>query len=629
MTSLLGWNNKTKGEVRPLPKRLTGGARRALCALALAAIGFGGPSARAQGAAALLSDYSQGPELFPRFYRAYLSQQIPEPDLQNSSTISQMIREGKIDLSIHQLLAATLENNLDLAAARYENSMTATDILRAKSGQAPRGTNNIRVPSGLFAGAIGAGLGGSGGGGGGGGGGGITGNARQVSIGPRGSFDPSLRLSFSVDANTSPLNSIRVSGVPTVTTHTANLQISYSQAFTTGTSFSLSFTNQRQSSTQQSLLFNPVFTPRFNFSINQQLLNGFGFAVTRRFLQVAENNREVARDLFRQQAVQVLVQAQNLYWDLAAARENVRAAEQALSVAQRLYGDNKKRAEIGTLAPLDVVSAEAEVAARQRDLVVAQTDLAMKELQLKNVLSKELDATLGDATLATTDALPEPQESDIPKLGEAVDTALRNRPELPQAESAIRNQEIAVQFTKNRLLPSLNIFGLLADAGRASGVSSAWSQVGRMDFPEYAVGISLAIPILNRGAQADDLRARLELRQAETTLQRTRNQIQVEVRNAIIGLMQAKAQAEAARKAVDLAQQTLGAEGKKLQAGVSTPYAVIQVQRDLINAEFAEIQARVNYAKARVEMDRSTGTTLEKNNITLDEALQGRLLNPS
>ncbi|MBI1956275.1 MAG: TolC family protein, partial [Acidobacteria bacterium] len=575
--------------------------------------------------------YSQGPELFPRFYRAYLSQRLPEPDLQNSSTIPLMIREGKLNLSLHQLLAATLENNLDLAAARYENSMTATDILRAKSGQAPRGTNNIRVPSGLFAGAIGAGLGGGGGAGGagGGGGGGITGNARQVTIGPRGSFDPSLRLSFSVGTNTSPLNSIRVSGVPTVTTHTANLQISYSQAFTSGTSFSLSFTNQRQSSTQQSLLFNPVFTPRFNFSINQQLLNGFGFAVTRRFLQVAENNRKVARDLFRQQAVQVLVQAQNLYWDLAAARESVRAAEQALAVAQRLYGDNQKRAAIGTLAPLDVVSAEAEVAARQRDRVVAQTDLAMKELQLKNVLSKELDAALGDATLATTDALPEPQESDIPKLDEAVETALQNRPELPQAESAIRNQEIAVRFTKNRLLPTLSVFGLLADAGRANTVSSAWSQVGRLDFPEYAVGISLAIPILNRGAQADDLRARLELRQAETTLQRTRNQIQVEVRNAIIGLMQAKAQVAAARKAREKTQQTLGAEEKKLQAGVSTPYNLIQVQRDLINAEFAEIQARVNYAKARVEMDRATGVALEKNNISLDEALQGRLPNPS
>ncbi|MBI4460696.1 MAG: TolC family protein, partial [Acidobacteria bacterium] len=578
---------------------------------------------------------------------AYQSQHIPEPDLQNSPAISQMIRDGRISLSLRQLLALTLQNNLDLAAARYENSMTTTDILRAKSGQAPRGTDNIRVPSGLFAGALGAGLGGGGGGGGAGGGGSsITGSARQVSIGPRGSYDPSLRLSFSVDTNSSPLNSIRVAGVPTVTSHFTNLQVAYSQAFATATSFSLTFNTQRQSSTQQSLLFNPLFATRFNFSVHQQLLNGFGFAVTRRFLHVAENNRAVARDLFHQQAVQILTEAQNLYWDLVAAREDVRATEQALTVAQRLYEDNKKRAALGALAPLDVTAAEAEVAARRRDLVVAQTNSAMQELQLKHLMSKELDAALGDAAVTTADTLPEPQQRDIPALEDAVATALRNRPEIARAEAAIRNQEIAVQFTKNRLLPSLSVFGLLIGAGRAGslqlpadraaglaltsgGLGNAWSQTGRLDLPEYAVGISLTIPLLNRGAQADDLRARLELRQGETSLQRTRNQIQLEVRNAIISLMQAKAAVEAAQKAAQAAQQTARAEERKLEAGVSTPYAVIQMQRDLLNAQFLEIQARVAYAKARVELDRSLGTTLERNNVSLDEALQGRLSNPS
>jgi len=383
--------------------------------------------------------------------------------------------------------------------------------------------------------------------------------------------------------------------------------------------------SERESSTQQSLLFNPGFASRLNFSVNQQLLNGFGFAVTRRFLKVAENNRKTAREVFRQQAVLAVRNAQNLYWDLAAARERVRAAEQALAVAQRLYEDNRKQAEIGTLAPLDVVGAEAEVAARRRDLIAAQTDQQFKEVQLKNVMSKEMDLALGAAPLETTDPLPEPQDSDVPPFEEALATAMKNRPELARAEGGILNQEVVTQFTKKQLQPSLSIFGQLASASRAAVLSAALGQVRRFDFPEYSFGFALTIPIANRSAQADDLRARLELRQAETALQRTRNQIRLEVQNAIVALLQARAQIAAASKATDRSKQTLDAEEKKLQAGVSTPYNVIRVQRDLQTAQFAEVEARVTYAKARVALEQAMGVTLEKNHIALDDVIQGQL----
>ena len=445
-----------------------------------------------------------------------------------------------------------------------------------------------------------------------------------VSIGPRGSYDPSLNLNFSVDTETSPLNTLRVSGIAAPTSHSTSLQFFYAQAFASGTSFSLSLSSERESSTQRSLLFNPGFTSRLNFSVNQQLLNGFGFAVTRRFLKVAENNRKTAREVFRQQAVLAVSNAQNLYWDLAAARERVRAAEQALAVAQRLYEDNRKQAEIGTLAPLDVVGAEAEVAARRRDLIAAQTDQQFKEVQLKNVMSKEMDLALGAAPLETTDPLPEPQDSDVPPFEEALATAMKNRPELARAEGVILNQEVVTQFTKKQLQPSLSIFGQLASASRAAVLSAALGQVRRFDFPEYSFGFALTIPIANRSAQADDLRARLELRQAETALQRTRNQVRLEVQNAIVALLQARAQVAAASKATDRSKQTLDAEEKKLEAGVSTPYNVIRVQRDLQTAQFAEVEARVTYPKARVALEQAMGVTLEKNQIPLDNVIQGK-----
>ncbi len=566
-------------------------------------------------------DYSRNQEWFPKFYKPYVPQRIPSPNLRTGASVIERIRDGKLELSLAQLLDAVVENNLDLAVARYNNSFAETDILRAKAGQSPRGVAGARVPSGLFAGAIGAGLGGGGGGGRGGGGGGsaISGRARQVFIGSRSNFDPVAGLNFSVDRTTSPLNTLRVAGVPTVVANTTALQAFYAQGFTTGTSFSVSFNTQRQSSTQQFLLFNPSFVSGFSLSVNQQLMNGFGFGVTRRFLNVAQNGRRIAREWFRQQVIDTVAQAQSLYWDLVASRDRLRAAEQALTVAERLYEDNRKRAEIGTLAPLDVLTAEAEVAARERDRIVAETDLQMREVALKNVFSKQTVPVLRGARIEITDSLPEPQDANIPGLEEALSAAMRNRPEIQQAEGNILNQETAVQFTRNRLKPTLNIFGRFATAGSSGGLGSVLHQVGRIDFPEYAVGFSLSFPLLNRSAQADDLRARLEQRQAETALQRTRNQIGLEVRNAVIGLMQTKAQVAAARKAVDRMEQTLDAEEKKLQAGVSIPYNVIQVQRDVLAAQLAAVEARANYAKAAVQMDRAMGVTLEKAGIDLEQ----------
>ena len=568
-----------------------------------------------------IADYSRDPEWFPRIYQPFVPQQIPNPDLSNRTSVFQGIRDGKLELSLAQLLAAVVENNLDIAVARYNNAFAETDILRAKAGQSPRGVEGARVPSGLFAGAIGAGLGGGGGGRGDGGGSAISGRARQVFIGPRGTFDPLVGLNFSMDRTTSPLNTLRVAGVPTVTVNTTALQLFYVQRFATGTSFSVSFNSQRQSSTQQRLLFNPSFVSGFSLSVNQQLLNGFGSGVTRRFLNVAENGKSIVREWFRQQVIGTVAEAQSLYWDLVASRERLRAAEQALAVAERLQEDNRKQAEIGTLAPLDVLTAEAEVAARERDRIMAQTDLRMREAVLKNIFAKQIGPDLRAARIEPTDPLPGPQDADIPGLQEALSDAMRNRAELRQAERNLLNQETAVLFTKNRLKPTLNLFGRFSTSGLSGGLGSVLGQVGRVDFPEYAFGFSLSFPLLNRSAQADDVRARIEQRQAETALQRTRNQVGLEVRNAVIGLMQAEAQVEAAQKAVSGAEQTLSAEERKLRAGVSIPYNVIQVQRDLLAAQLAEVEARVGYAKALVEIDRTRGLTLEKTGIDLEQIL--------
>jgi outer membrane protein TolC len=570
-----------------------------------------------------LPDFSRNPEWFPRVQKPYLARKIPDVQLTNSESLYRLMHDGKIQISLAQLKTAVSDNNLDILSSNNGARYAQTDMLRAKGGGAPRGGAGVQIPSSLFAGAIGAGVGGAGGLGGFGSAGGITGGARQVFGFARGSYDPSFALGFSVDRTNSPLNSIVVSGLPEVTNSSTALQARFSQAFTTGSSISVSFSNMRQESTQRYLLYNPYFISQLSISFTQQLLNGFGYAVGRRFLDVAKNEAKIMREIVRLQVNTTLAQAQNTYWDLVAARENVRVAEQSAALAQRFYEDNKIREDVGTVSGLEVVTAESEVAARQRDLVSAQTTLQMREVDLKNIISKDLAAILSPVQIEPTDPLPDPKDIDIPKLNDALATAMKNRSEIRQAEVNILTQEIAIKYEKNLLKPSLLVFANFNSSGLygnrvvenpngapivlPGGMSQAMRQVRSWSYPEYAVGLSFSLNIRNRAAEADDYRSKLEKQQTETSLQRTRNSIVLEVRKAVIGLVQSKAQVEAAHKAMELSGQALAAEEARLLEGVSIPYDVIRRQRDFRSAQFAEVQARANYAKALVERDRALG----------------------
>ena len=589
-------------------------------------------------------DYSTNPQWFPHILSPYKQQRIPPPNLTNSKTLSDMIREGKIELSLQQLAAIVIENNLKLAVDRYNNYFAQADLLRTKSGQAARGVESAgaSIPDALFSAAIGAGLGGGGGAGGGVSGvGAISGSSRSLTVQPRGGFDPTFSFDFSWDRTANPLNTLVVAGSPVVTTNTTFFSFGWQQAFTTGTSFSVDVANQRQSSTQQFLIYNPDVITRMSVIAVQQLTNGFGLAFNRRFQTVARNNVEFVKQWYLQQVNTTLAQAEGSYWNLVSAQEQVRSTEQALQAAQRLYENNKRQAEIGTLAPLDVVSAQSQVASTQRDLIVAQTNLQQQELTLKNFFSKQVAGAVGDAQIVATDPLPTPQDSDILPLDEALATAARNRPEVPEAEATVRNNQVAVKVTQNFLKPAFNVFGLFATAGLSGnqfipvpggipilvrgGVGQELTQFINVKYPEYAIGFALTIPIKNRSAQADNARASLQERQSEISLQSTENQIGIEVRTASINLMQAKAVVAAAASAVDFGRQTLDAEQKKAAAGLSTPYNIILDQRNLLEAQLAEVQARASYANALVEMELSTGVLLEKSHISAEDAIRGRI----
>lgn len=569
---------------------------------------------------------------FSGIFSIFQAKNVPQLTLENSPRIESLIHDGKLELRLSDALALALENNLDVAVQRYIPEFSQTDLLRSQAGQSPRGFTGGTTPGGLTSGALGAGISGSGAGSGVGSAGGITGGGGAIQVGSSGNFDPTLNVNFSYNRVTSPLNSKVVSGIYNVTGQTTAFTTSYAQLFSLGTSFSLTLNGQRQSSTQQNLLFNPASVTRFAVGVNQPLLNGFGTLSNTRYIMVARNNTTVAEYIFRLQVINTVVAVENAYWDLAALQESVRVTEQALAVAQQLYKDNQIRLDVGTMSPLDVKSAESEVAARTRDLTVAATNLQLLEATLKNMLVKRVGPQLDAARIVIRDPMPEPRQADIPDGESAQNAARESRTELQQTAINLKNQDISVRFTEDALRPSLSVFGFYAGAGLQgtsektdTGLWNAFAQSFQGTYPEYAGGLSLSLPLRNRTAQADNLRSQLEANQLLINQQRSRNTIAMEVRKAIIGLMQGKAQVEAAHKAAALAREMWEGEKIKLEAGASTSYQAILRERDYTNARYAEVGAMANYAKSIVEMDRATGTTLKRNNIEYSDALNGKV----
>lgn len=579
---------------------------------------------------------------FPKFYVPYQEPLVPQRPMSNSDRLRALTVGGKLRLSVNEAIALALENNLEIAVARFGPAVAQTDITRAESGGATRGVSGAFTSSALFAGALGGGISGGGGNFQGSAGGAFAGGG-ATNIGGFSSFDPVAGFTFGWDRRSTPLGITLVSGVPFVTTQTSQYQGFFGQRFQTGTSYLVALSGTRQSTTSLTNVFNPQVSTNMLIGLNQPLLNGFGRTANSKFIRISKNNARIADSVFRQGVIQAITQVLNLYYDLVYFHDNVRVAERSLALADKTLSDNKRQVEIGTLAPIEVVRAESEVAARQQDLIVAQTNLQKQQTLLKTALAKEITDDIAAAEIEPTDVLPAPRPNDIPPVEEALRLAYSNRPEVEQADLNLRNQDLVIKANRNSLLPSLDLFASYAGAGLSgnhcsaanvptalcapplimAGGPQALSQSFHGSYPDYSVGISLSFPIKNRSAQADAVRALLEQRQLQTQMQKTKNQVEQEVRNAEISVIQARAQIEASQKAVVLAQQTLDAEQKKFQLGESTVFLVIQAQRDVVAAQVREVQARALYAKALTEFAQATGSTLDKNGIELQDALQG------
>ena len=597
------------------------------------------------------ADYVKPASHFPNPVGPYVPREIPEPAAKNTR-IEDMIKDGRLMLSLSDAVTLALENNLDLAIARYNLSIADTDVLRANSGAQVRG-----VATGLVQGTPGGGIGGFGTGASGAGAGGTSGGAGGAGTGASGlvestlgigpplhSYDPVVSAGLNLEHGTFPLASNVLSGaVPFLQQNQGIANFDYAQAFRSGTDFSVDFNNTRSTDNTLTSTLVPQVQSAFRFTLRQRLLSGFGVGPNSRFIHIARNNREISDVSFRDQVIATVSQIQNIYWDLVNAYEDVKVKERSLSLAEKTMSDDREQVKLGAMAPIEVLRAESEVAARNQDLILSQNELQLQELLIKNAITRDLsDAVLGSAPVIPTDTMSVPDEEPVQPIQDLIGDALSHRPELAEARIDLNNRDISRKSASNALLPTVDLVAWYGASGLAgmqnpnnsdlppgsvarSGFSNAFATLFRNDFPDYAVGLNITIPLRNRAAQADQVRSQLEYRQAQLRLKQLQNQVGIEVRNAQYALQQNRARVITARKARDLGQQTLDIEQKKYALGASTSYQVLQLQRDLAQAESNLVTAMSAYEKSRVELDRVTGLTLLHTGIQIEQAEQGRV----
>ena len=613
----------------------------------------------------LLKDYSTPRSAFPHVIQPYMPQELAEPNLGNSPRIDALMRDGKVYLSIDDAIALALENNLDLDIARYNLNIAQADLLRAKSGASILGVNTGIVQNtpgggvGGLGGTVGSGTGGTtvAAGGAGTGTNGLVSSTLGIGA-PITSFDPQLTGTLQLDKNDTESVSV-FSPVPIVAQNTYTSNFGYTQGFEWGGALTGGFNNTHVTTNNPTSLLTPQLGSNFQFRFTQNLLQGFGFLPNTRFIRIAKNNREISDVAFRLQVITTVDQIENMYWDLVYAYENVRVQQESLTYAQKALEDSKRQAQVGTAPPIQVVSSQSTVATDQQNLIVAQNNLQLQQLLMKNALSRSIeDPVLAEADVIPTSGMEVPQQETVIPMQDLINDALRHRAELVESRIDLNSRDINTKAVRNAMLPTLQAYAYYGGSGvggdvnplvpncadttstfcfdptkapppfRTSntvGYGGTLSQLVNSTAPDKGVGLSLNIPLRNRLAQSNQVRATLEYRQAQVRQHQLENQVRIEVRNAQFDVRQNRAAVQASQSAVDLAHQTLDADQQKLKVGLTTQTAILQDAATLTTGESNLVSAKAAYEKSRIELDRATGLLLDHAGIDIGDATRGQV----
>jgi outer membrane protein len=618
---------------------------------------------------------------FEWFRHPYQAKTANQVDPNNTSRIESLIRAGNFYLSLADAIALAIENNLDLAAARYQIPIAKTDTLRAEGGGTLRGVGlgifqiaqGVGGPAGplVTTAASGAPLGAS-----------LESTIYNLSLlsntpdslsldagsqssplpaaagPPIPQYDPSLNGSLAWTRQSMPEQSTLTTGTSALHQDSLTGSLALQQGFSTGTSYSLGYTSTSANSNSTRNTFNPSTSGNLSLTVTQPLLRGFGIGVNRRYISIAKNNQKISDLVFRQQVIELVYGISRLYYDLASLYEDVRVKRETLAAAKALYENTKARVEEGVLADVELVRANAQVAVATQDVINSEGLFDEQELIVKRIVTRRTssDSRLATAHIIPTEVLTLPAKDDLPPLPQLQASAISQRADLEQARLQLTNAGIALKGSRNELLPALDVFALaqnsglagqansqqtatsatggsttggttggiaMADPSQTGGYGTLLNQIAANHFPTYEVGIQLNLPLRNRIAQADVTRDELARKSYQTRLLGLQNQAEMEAEGALIAVRRARASYEAAASTRALQQRSLEVEQARFDAGVSTAFMVILYQSYLAQARSTEVVARGNYFNAKAALDRSIGASLSVNHIEFEDAYRG------
>jgi len=606
-------------------------------------------------------DYSKGAGTFPNF-GIYNPPEVPEANLADTGRMQELIRAGKLYLTLADAIALALENNLDIEVARYSPLEADSDILRSKSGAQLSGVqtqiSTLSTAQSASGQAVGGGARGQATGvteGAStqaqniGGGGGAAGNAASFFGTQTTSLDPTFSVTVTPFHTTNPQISSFVLGTNTLVQEGQSVNLSYQQGFVTGTQINVGFTTFGNETSDQRAEFNPTLTGDLSASVTQRLLQGFGTTVNRRNIVIARNNRKIEDLNFKLQLMTTVSQLQNLYWDLVAFIEDAKARRTDYDLATQLVVQTQKQVDLGMQARVEVLRVQAEATSFRQQLVAAESTVRQQQEILKNALTKHGPATLLGVDILPLDSIVVPETELIEPVQDLVVLALESQPALAGNRIARDNSDINLKGIRDALKPSLDVTAFATNNGLVGsinedaipnpgpppdpffigGLGNLLGQVFRRDFPDYGVRFNLNVPVKNRQAQADMTRELLRRRKTDITLRQQENSIKLDVVRAVDTLQQAHESYLIAKESRELREQMLEAEQKRFALGSSTIFQIVQAQRDLAAARTGEVNGLRSYSSSRVSLDRVVGRTLEVNNVSIDEAWVGRVFKRS
>jgi len=575
--------------------------------------------------------------------RPYSPRNVALPSFENSPRLLELLRGGELRISLNDAIALAIENNLDVELERYAIPLARTETLLARGGGLPRGIlfTLAQPPTGvggpqspLLTQAATQSTPGTT----------VASNALELGVlgepqvnlsmlgtialsngSPLPQFDPVLNASYNWSHQSTPEINNFIAGVPTLESNVTTGNVSFDQGFGYGTNVNLSFSNTETNANATSWVVNPYINSDAALTVTQPLLRGFGRRVNDRFIRVAMGEQKISALLFRQQLIEVVYGVVRLYTDLVALAEDVKVKEDTLAFAQKLLADNQAQVEEGTLAPLELSRARAQVSASRQDLINSRGLLQEQEAILKNVLTKRgsEDAQVRNARIIPTDSLNPPDTQPLPRLEDLLAEAYKQRPDLAQAGAQVQISQESLEGSRNNLRPELDLLGTAQNNALAGqpfvigaaqfngGYGTILDQLVTRKNPTYAIGFQLTLPLRNRVAQADEARDELQVRQTQVRERQLRNQAQLEVEDALIAIERARASYEAAAETRKLQEQSLDLEQTRYNEGVSTTFFIIQYQSYVAQAKSAEVVAKSAYIKAKAALERAVGSILE------------------